>query len=501
MADKNKIRTRFGILVVLSGFLYLCPIGSMYSFGNMAPYVISYTRQKSADPYKEIVHLSASAFFYGGVGVTEGLGSLLGGYLAEKIGPRPTAFIGALVITTSTFLTALAVKLSFWAVVVTYGLAMGFAAGFGLVAVMYAATQWLPNHSGLAIGIAMIGIGGSSFTLIPLQTAFINPRNEMPTYQSLANGDTYFTQEHVLDRVPYMFIILGTLYAVIQLISIPFIVEYRDVELSSRSYSSVLVYIWHVLKPRVPKCCPEKPEGDTSLELSDRGKGESPEGSIEPKRSSSSDNSNSSVQESEDKPNVKPLELLKRWDFYLIWISMFTLAESLTYFTSVYKIFGQSAKFSDHTLALVGSFGFVCNCGGRVLWGLFADQVPSKVVLVLIMGGLSALIYTVYITPLAGLALYGLWVAFMYFLFGGAMSVYPTCCAVWYGRVHMSTNYGLLFSSHSFGSVVAIVVSTYGHHALGWMGQFFLTASLCFVGVMFIIIAGERETPKKKDDS
>jgi hypothetical protein len=362
--------------------------------------------------------------------------------------------------------------------------------------------QWLPRHTGLAIGLVMMGMGGSSFAYIPLQTAFINPNDEEPNYQPDAYADFfYFTQEDVLDRVPYMFIILGTLYAVIQLISIPFIVEYRDVELSSRSYSSVLVYIWHVLKPRVPKCCPEKPEGDTSLELSDRGKGESPEGSIEPKRSSSSDNSNSSVQESEDKPNVKPLELLKRWDFYLIWISMFTLAESLTYFTSVYKIFGQSAKFSDHTLALVGSFGFVCNCGGRVLWGLFADQVPSKVVLVLIMGGLSALIYTVYITPLAGLALYGLWVAFMYFLFGGAMSVYPTCCAVWYGRVHMSTNYGLLFSSHSFGSVVAIVVSTYGHHALGWMGQFFLTASLCFVGVMFIIIAGERETPKKKDDS
>ena len=497
MADKNKIRTRFGILVVLSGFLYLCPIGSMYSFGNMAPYVISYTRQKSADPYKEIVHLSASAFFYGGVGVTEGLGSLLGGYLAEKIGPRPTAFIGALVITTSTFLTALAVKLSFWAVVVTYGLAMGFAAGFGLVAVMYAATQWLPNHSGLAIGIAMIGIGGSSFTLIPLQTAFINPRNEMPTYQSLANGDTYFTQEHVLDRVPYMFIILGTLYGVILLISFPFILEYRDEELPLKSFSSVLKYIWSVVKPRVTISCRQKkkPLRDTEAASVPLNTSDSHRSLPENSKPSSADDNGCSTQselEASKVNNVKPLDLLKRWDFYLNWLGLFSIMTYATYISSFYKIFGESADFADHALAVIGSLASLSNCTGRVLWGHFADQIPCKVVLLLILSALSAFMYTFHAALFVGVWMYGLWVCLMFFCLGGSFSVHAACIVSWYGQKHFATNYGLLYTSSCPGSLAVILISTYGHHALGWDGMFFLIASVSFIGIILIIFGGER---------
>ena len=502
---QKTVRTGFGIAVVLCGVLLFFTFGSVYSHGNMAPYIISYTRLHSLDPAREVVQLSASPWLYGGTVITQGLSVALGGWLIEKIGPRPTATIGAFIFTGSTFLTAGAIKLSFWAVVITYGLFMGTGLGLGYVTPFYSAMQWLPQHTGLAIGLVMMGMGGASFVYIPLQTSFINPSDQDPHYQPDAHLDFfYFTQPDILDRVPYMFIILGVIYGTIQLITIPFIPEYREVAPPSKSFFSVVKYVWTVIKPRAVSCRVKKakPDEDVSkkeaFELTDTSDGS--KGPTSPESATPKDETEK-PQEVEDETNVKPLELLKRWDFYLFWISTFTLSESLTYFTSVYKIFGQSAKFSDHVLALVGSFGFVCNCAGRVLWGLFADRIPCKVVVMLIMGGITAFMYTLYITPMAGLPMYGLWVAFMYFCYGGGMSVYPTCCSVWYGRKHVATNYGMLFSAHSVASVVAIVMSTYGHHVLGWEGEFLFTASLCFIGVICLLVGGDRKITKKKTQS
>ena len=507
-SKKQKPRSLFGVIVVLCGFLFFLPLGNIHSYGNMAPYIISYTRRYSLDPNREDVELSSSTWLYGTIGVTKGLSIILGGWLIEKIGPRPTASIGAFIFTGSTFLTAGAIKLSFWAVVITYGLLTGVGLGFCYVTPFYSAMQWLPQHTGLAIGLVMMGLGGASFVYIPLQTSFINPSDQDPHYQPDAHLDFfYFTQSDILERVPYMFIILGIIYGTIQLITIPFIPEYREVVPPSKSFRSVVKYIWTVVKPRAVSCQAEKSKPDEEVnrkeifELTD--KTESLGGHVGLNGTTPSHGGSKRPQSVANKTvsDIKPLDLLKRWDFYLMLISNLALTEAMAYFTSQYKVFGESAKYSDHVLAVVGSLASLSDCAGRVLWGLLADQIPCKIVLALTMSGISAFMYTFFVTPILHVSVYALWVVFLSFCFGGSFSVFPACCSVWYGREHVSTNYGMLFSSHSLGSAVAIVVSTYGHHVLGWEGEFLFTASLCFVGVICLLVGGDRKITKKKTQS
>ena len=527
ISKKQMIRTTFGVVVVLCGCLFSLPIGYEHSSGNMAPYIISYTRRYSLDPNREVITLSSSTWLFIH-GLTQGLSVALGGWLIEKIGPRPTASIGAFVLTGSTFLTAGAIKLSFWAVVITYGLLAGVGIGLGYVPTFYSAMQWLPQHTGLAIGLVMMGVGGSSFILIPLQTLIINPHDQEPNYQPDAHLDFfYFTQPDILERVPYMFIILGILFGTIQLITIPFIVEYREVALPSKSFRSIVKYIWTVIKPRGVSCWAEKSKPDEEVnrkevfELTDTTDGSQDcaapernapsmdetesskvinhlktvnctdsEATSDSRRRLSCERSSSSEENKE--VDIKPLELIKRWRFYLIWLSEFAVFLSFTSMGSLYKVFGESAKYSDHTLAAVGAVGSVCNCTGRVFWGLLADRIPCKVVLVLIVGGISTFMYTFYLTPIAGQVFYGSWVAAVYFCGAGAMSVYPTCCSVWYGRKHVSTNYGLLYTSLASSTIVALILTTFGDNLWSWGGMFFLSATSCFMGVICIIIGGEK---------
>ena len=498
--EKGKIRALFGIVVVVSCFLNFCPIGSYYSYGNMAPYVISYTRVKSIDPNKEIVEMNASPWLVGSCGVVQGFGFVLGGWLAGKIGPRPTATVGSFIFTCSTFLTAGSLKLSFWAVIVTYGMLSAIGLCMCYMALLTSVTQWLPHHTGLGIGLIMMGLGGSSFAFIPLQTAFINPNDEVPNHQSNKYPEFfYFTQEDILERVPTMFIILGTIYVVFQLISIPFIVEYRDVELQSKSISSILKYVWSIVKPRMPNICwQQHAKGEPGLHKTMKETIlESEHGSDH--HSSTVNTAKLSLEEVEMETNVNLLELLKRWDFYLILFGVIAVIASDSIILALYKIIGHNEKYRDHVLAVIGSIASLSNCVGRILLGHLADQIPCKVVLVLIFGGISSFSYTFLATPIVGIWMFGVWIFVIFLCIGGSFSVLPTCCRSWYGQKHFSTNYGMLRSGTSIGGAVSIIMSTYGYSALGWEGLFLFTGSLCFLGMLAIVIGGDR-TLKAKDE-
>lgn len=57
---------------------------------------------------------------------------------------------------------------------------------------------------------AVGGFGLGAFIFNQIQTAYLNPLNH-----KLDDG-TYFTDEKILNRVPSLFLLLGSIYAVIQ---------------------------------------------------------------------------------------------------------------------------------------------------------------------------------------------------------------------------------------------------------------------------------------------
>ena len=57
------------------------------------------------------------------------------------------------------------------------------------------------------------GFGLGAFIFNQIQTAYLNPLNQK------LNKDGFFTDEKILNRVPSLFLLLGCLYAVIQVIT------------------------------------------------------------------------------------------------------------------------------------------------------------------------------------------------------------------------------------------------------------------------------------------
>lgn len=501
-------RPSFGWVVVLAGITVHLSLGILYSQGNMAPYIVSYTRERSLDLHREIVTLSVSPWLYGSATIVQGMSLALGGWMVKAIGTRPTAFVGSLTLTGGVFLTAGSVMLSFWAVVVTFGVLVGLGMGITYVAPLHAAVQWLPKYRGLVIGLTVAGLGLSSFIFIPIQTVFINPNNLIPNHIPDKHvGFGYFTQPELLDRVPYSFTLLGAILLVIQLISIPFIVEPPKAGLEEPTTPetpwSCIKYLWATLRPTLPAFFSrngatsnsegsQEDKAEESRELLDQSANESgASGDEMPAKESA-------PQQKKKDPNVKPKELLRRWDFYLMWVAFAGVGEAVVYIVSVYKIFGQEFIFDDHSLAVVGSVAAVANCIGRFTWGIIADQMSCTTVLAIIAGGIAALSFTLYGTSEGKLPLYVIWIGLLFFWFGGVFSSFPTAIASRYGTEHFAANYGLFFTAQMFASVVAILISTLTHHYIRWFGQMIFAGGVSFISLILIIAVGCRSGDKGK---
>ena len=493
---------------MLAGITLHLSLGIIYSQGNMTPYIVSYTRERSWDPHREFVTLSVSPWLYGSAIFMQGMSMALGGWMVKIIGTRPTAFIGSLILTGGVFLTAGSVMLSYWAVVVTFGVVMGLGVGITYVTPLHAAVQWLPQYRGLVIGLTVAGFGLSSIIFIPIQTVFINPSNLIPNYIPDSHvGFAYFTQTELLDRVPYSFTLLGGILLFIQLLSVPFIVEPRngnkDCPTDPLTSWSCVKYLWDTLRPTLhpslsnigakKKTKEIQDKNEESHELLDQTMNENGvlcDEALE--KGSTSD------QSKKQKPNVKPMELLRHWDFYLIWLAFASVGEAMVYIVSVYKIFGQEFIFDDHSLALVGSVASVANCIGRFTWGIVADRVTCRVTLAIITGGIAAFSFTLYGTSVGKLPMYIIWIGLLYFFFGGIFSSFPTTVAAYYGTEHFAANYGLFFTSQMLASVVAILISTLAHQYIHWVGEMFIAGSASFIALLLVIVAGYVPTQKTR---
>ena len=96
----------------------------------------------------------------------------------------------------------------------------GLAFSFIYATAIGAAQSWFPaNRRGFVGSFVLCGYGFGSLIWVPLQTAFVNPDNVLAVPDLGCDGnltlcDRYFTDPELLDRIPWMFLLSGALYAV-----------------------------------------------------------------------------------------------------------------------------------------------------------------------------------------------------------------------------------------------------------------------------------------------
>ena len=296
----------------MGGFLIQLTLGSFYSFGNMMTYLTSYMRQHGSPDLTYGDFIVVQSVW----GMTQGIIMPLSGYISRLTGPRPAMLLGCAIFSVGAASTYFTLDCGLVWVATTYGFISALGQGIALIPTMTIGMRWFPDNKGTAMGIVVGGFGGGAFIFNQIQTAILNPEN-------ISTDGEYFTDPELLERVPRLMLILGALYFSIQLFACLLVTE-PDInsELLPRSEEEALE--------------DEKKEKILMDQVQDDGE-----------------------------TFVSPREALQRREFYLLWLTRFSVVLITQSVSGFYKAYGQTFIKDDHFLSFVGAVSSVFNCSGR----------------------------------------------------------------------------------------------------------------------------------------
>ena len=460
------------VSVLFAGFLFQLSLGSLYTYGNLAPYIVSYVRERS---HPASLRYTDATFVFAGQIAGQGLSMAFGGLLEKRFGPRLVSLLGGWFMSLGVFLSYFAIQESFWLLLLTYGLMFGLGIGVAYIGPISCAMRWLPKWKGVATGIVVSGFGLSALFFDTIESEYINPHNKNPDkapYEDYPK-EKYFTQPDVIDRVPSVFLVLSGLFAFIQILGAIFLVNPPPPEDNAVEYQPLTDSESVSVKDESK----EKESGDIPcLELTAASAGTVASKTDDNEKSKEAAASSCRVCLSFKDDLAK---LLKRPDFYILWLMFFCIGIICTFTASLYKSFGFEIVTSDDTLlSLMGAIGAIFNCLGRIVWGLTADLTDYNFAFVLQGSLMIFLISNLYAAGLAGKGLFFVWICGIFFCIGGYFSLFPSISASLFGSKNSSMNYGILFTANSVGSLAGAFISQWLVRLLQWYGVFFMLSGI-----------------------
>ncbi|BFZ00819.1 hypothetical protein BsWGS_03857 [Bradybaena similaris] len=457
-----------GVRVVVGGILIHLSLGTLYTFGNISPYLTSYMRKYGSAPS---LTYTECAWIYALACMGQGITMMIGGMIERVVGPKLTALLGGWCMSLGVLLTFFSVKHSFALTVVTYGAVFGFGVGIAYAIPLGCVMRWFPEWKGLVNGLVVAGFGGGAFIFDQVQTAFINPDNLKPDL--VVSGDRYFSQDVVLDQVPWMFILLGGCYAFMQLIG--------SLLLCNPPYSELNECV-HIV---------EEEHNQTTFVEEDKKRLTEPV-------SESDQLVNREKSEIGDDITLKPVDVLRSRYFYFIWLMFVFNGQGSLFISTLYKAYGQTFISDDTFMALVGSFAALFNAGGRIIWGTIADKFSFRVSSLIMCAAFTCLMLTLQLSERGGKPLFFIYVCLLFGSFSGSYALFPTATAKCFGRKYLPINYGLVFTSQVITAPLGVFMSQSLKSSLGWEGLFFLIAGFSFISFILSILFDAKDKQGKE---
>jgi MFS transporter, OFA family, oxalate/formate antiporter len=114
------------------------------------------------------------------------IGTLIGGRIQDRIGPRPVVLAGGIIYSLGVMLAS-AVKTpdQLWLLVLTYGLVAGLGLGAGYIVPIAMLVKWFPDRRGLITGIAVAGFGAGALITAPVANRLIQAGDVSATFLPL----------------------------------------------------------------------------------------------------------------------------------------------------------------------------------------------------------------------------------------------------------------------------------------------------------------------------
>ncbi len=328
-----------------------------------------------------------------------------GGQLEKKIGARATAYLGAILISGGTYASSYCKSISsliFFQAIVGVGIGVSYSApilcGFKHF-----------KQKGIVTGVITTGTGAGPFFFGLIATTYVNGEN-FPVDPITGLYDP--TTSPVVSRVPGMFRILGTLYAIIGFVG-----------------ASLLISPSSTDRDRVDETLLTRVENGESTPLNQNKAvdiyGEAMQSAEDETIRTSSSHAKSGRSHQRYGSRVKftttheltTKEMIRDSLCWLLIATAITTGVSGFYVAATYKNFGQPFLQDDHFITVVGCFGCLSSGLSRLLWGYCTDKIGHFQTLEL-TAYLSPVVLLTYNLTVSSKVAFGLTVCSLYGLWG-----------------------------------------------------------------------------------
>ncbi|GFN82639.1 oxalate:formate antiporter-like isoform x1 [Plakobranchus ocellatus] len=473
-----------------------CPLSFVWIYGNLSAYMDSYFRFACYpkcwdwDP-QWLLSLYVAGLFPGYFMVKP---------LEKIFGLRWTGIIAMVMVNAALIGSAWSLQVSIILTAVMYGALLGAGAGISSSLTIQVVSGWAPERA--AVLVATTSGTASMLSVVQNQiiTAFVNPNNLKP--DANIGPKAYFSQPEVLDHVPGILIIYGTMTIGMQIIGYFLITDpYRaSCDSSKKATADSKALMKHQNTEYEELAARDHTENDQSKKYYGSNSRSSMD-SLDAFNYSSDDHYESSfvetIADNEGTKNKKdeiysytPIEVLRSPVFYAVCFFGIAIEYGILLKSNFYKKFALLYIHNDKYLTLVGTLVPVISTGSRIFFGTLMDKHILSLKDVTIIGlSLNCVLCAFwYISARVNAILYMFLVLGLAAAQSLAYVVLPTAALRLFGPAHLSTNYGLVASCMLISSILSPLINSPLLHTLGWQWVF-ITGSvlnllvLCYVTV------------------
>mmetsp|Transcript_11918 Transcript_11918/g.25147 ORF Transcript_11918/g.25147 Transcript_11918/m.25147 type:complete len:503 (+) Transcript_11918:118-1626(+) len=451
------------ILSLMGGTIFHFIVGIKIMWGNIAPYITSYLVQFEPEvSYHQTLHVYTAVF------VGQALFMYLGGQLEKKIGPRLTAYVGAVLISGGTYCSSFCSSLR-WLVFCQAFVGVGI--GLSYSAPILNGFKHFKGNKGIVTGVITTGTGAGPFLFGLLATTYVNKEN-YPVDSETGLYDP--TTSPVVGRVPGMFQFLGTIYAIVGFLGACLLISPSEEEkpdevglvamgngekspLNNGLGAGINIYD-EAMKEEDPKTI------RTSTSAFVKGRGHQRYGSRVKFTTTF---------------ELTTQQMIRDSLCWLVIATKICTGVSGFYLAATYKNFAQTAIADDHFITVVGCLGCLCSGLSRTFWGMMSDKFGHFQTLE-VTAYLSPFLMILYTLTVRSKVAFGICVCTLYGLWGASYCLMPTIAAFLFGEKHMGTNYGFIFLV--FGLSCTAIIDTCGASGLSFGALNYVFVFIGFVG-------------------
>lgn len=191
----------------------------------------------------------------------------------------------------------------------------------------------------------------------------------------------------------------------------------------------------------------------------------------------------------DENPQFSPIQMLRTYQFYLLWFMfLFGSISGLLVISFAVDIGVELVNLDLEKAANAVMVIALFNAGGRIILGKISDSLGRKNTLMMIYA-LTAIIMFYMSTGMMNYPMFLVSVSLIGFCFGGFLALFPSVTADYYGTKNIGSNYGFMYQAYGISAFAGPFIIK----AIPFSQAFLIAGVIC---ILAIIMAKFVQVPK-----